>query len=120
MTFAERYEHFKDLPENELPAALKLIKRVIENVEKRNFLFVSIDSIGFTSDFKNMEIGCKYLTCNTVNRHNGTDENVSVDINVEMKTSGSGSQRLFRVRVPKNASDKVINNRIDKAIEQLK
>lgn len=48
-------------------------------------------------------------------------ENVTVTIEVteweRENYGGASGKRLFKIKVPKNASDKVINNRIDKALE---
>ena len=99
--------------------AMELLKRVIESAEARSLSFVFISGLGNTKEFDQIEIGGKYLVCDMVHRHNGTSENVSVDIQVYQKTTHYGSHRLFKVRVPKDASDNVINKRITAAAEEL-
>ena len=99
--------------------AMELLKRVVESAEARSLSFVSISRIGNAKEFDQIEIGGKYLACDTVCRHNGTSENVSVDIQVFQKTTNCGSRRLFKVRVPKDASDNVINKRITAAVEEM-
>lgn len=99
--------------------AVELLKRVVESAEARSLSFVFISGLGNTKEYEQIEIGEKYLACDTVYRHNGTNENVSVDIQVYQKTSNNGSKRLLKVRVPKDASDNVINKRITAAVEEL-
>lgn len=45
-------------------------------------------------------------------------DNVTVTIEVT-EWEGHSGRRIFKTKVPKNASDKVINNRVDKVIEVL-
>ena len=99
--------------------AMELLKKVVESAEARSLSFVFISRMCNTKDFDQIEIGGKYLACDTVCRHNGTSENVSVDIQVCQKTSNHDSCRLFKVRVPKDASDNVINKRITAAVEEM-
>lgn len=98
---------------------MELLKRVVESAEARSLSFVFISRICNTKEFDQIEIGGKYLACDTVCRHNGTSENVSVDIEVHQKTTDHDSRRLFKVRVPKDASDNVINKRIAAAVEEM-
>lgn len=49
----------------------------------------------------------------TWNRNNGTPENVTVTIDCSERTSEYSARRVLKVRVPKNASDKVIDRRLD-------
>ena len=52
-------------------------------------------------------------------RMNHTElDNVTVTIEVQ-EWEGHSGRRIFKTKVPKNASDKVINNRVDKVIEVL-
>ena len=49
----------------------------------------------------------------TWNRNNGTEENDTVTIEVDVPISKYANRRVLRIRVPKNASDRVISKRID-------
>ena len=104
---------------SETSKAMELLKRVVESAEARSLSFVFISRICNTKEFDQIEIGGKYLACDTVYRHNGVSENVSVDIQVCQKTTNHDSCRLFKVRVPKDASDNVINKRIAAAVEEM-
>ena len=56
-------------------------------------------------------------------RRNGTPDNVSVTIEIIEWKRYVGScftgKRLFRVNVPKDASDRAISNRLDKVLKEL-
>lgn len=115
-----KFEDFESINANSKASkAMELLKRVVESAEARSLSFVFISRICNTKEFDQIEIGGKYLACDTVCRHNGTSENVSVDIEVHQKTTDHDSRRLFKVRVPKDASDNVINKRIAAAVEEM-
>ena len=64
--------------------------------------------------------GTKYITVYETPRHNGTETDVTATIEVDIVLNPTGvSKRIARFRIPKNASDKVIDNRIQKAIAEL-
>ena len=76
-------------------------------------------AINYMSMGKKKEVGEKYISIRTVYRSNGTEEDVSVKIEVYEKINKYSSKRIESIKVPKDASDKVINNRIEKAIKSL-
>ena len=62
----------------------------------------------------------KQMLINVVHRHNGTDENKSIDFSfVEWRhSSGRGDKDRFpRQRIRMNQTDKTIDKKIDKAID---
>ena len=106
--------------------AFILMERVINEMGKREIEPYYIMGIHIPTACENdnktwfdIEIGKKYIGINTVSRHNGTAANVTVEIAVSEKTSKLSAKRLCIVKVPKDASDKVINKRIDKILEIL-
>lgn len=114
MTIAEYKEGI--ISDFESPA-WKLLERVVEKLGER----------GIEPDIIN---GChiqlekgKVLFIDTVYHRNGANDNVTVKMSVaefEPSEYGGHFKGLIDVRVPKNASDRVINNRIDKIIEVLR
>jgi len=65
------------------------------------------------------ENGHKHIWMETTYRNNGTDEDVTVTMIItEITNSEYGiCKQLGKIKIPKNASEKVLNNRINKAIE---
>lgn len=100
--------------------ATELMKKVINEIE--NHGLKCAEQNYSTSTEVNKVIGATQLHIEEVYRHNGTDENVSVNIECYEITSvfSSNIYRVKRrgnvIKVPKNASDKVIKNRVEKAI----
>jgi hypothetical protein len=71
-----------------------------------------------------VSVGDKLTSIDTVYRRNGADEDVSVSLQVSVVDSigYAGcfcSKRIAKLKVPKNASDKVIESRINKLLESL-
>ena len=64
------------------------------------------------TDFFGYTIGIR-----TVHRHNGTDENKSVDMEIVKWNRGFG-RRIAKERLNVNFSEKQIDNRINKIVEQ--
>ena len=64
-------------------------------------------------------IGSKYLHVCTLHRHNATEANVSVRIDVVEKTGVWDYTRLARIKVPKDASDNVIKKRVTAALAAM-
>lgn len=98
-------------------AAWKLLERVVATLNERG---IEPDVINCKSD-ENMKDG-KILVVETVYHHNGADDNASVDLKVvgyEKTPWGGRFQGIAKERVPKNASDRVINNRIEKIIAHM-
>lgn len=115
MTIAEYKEHV--ISDYESPA-WELLERVVEKLGERG---IEPDAINgwHVQDFGKGKV----MDIETVYHHNGASDNVTVRMTVaEFEPTGRGGwfKGLIDVRVPKNASDRVINNRIDKIIEVLR
>lgn len=84
---------------------------------------IEVWSINNRGDNCQLVVGNKHISISEVYRRNGTSENVSVDIGVYEVTGvtqyGGSLRRLGHVNVPKCASDKVIQNRISKALAMM-
>ncbi len=97
--------------------AWKLLERIVEALNNRG---VEPDMINCKAD-EDMKDG-KILVVEAVYHHNGADDNTSVDLKVinYKKTIGGGRfQGIAKERVPKKASDRVINNRIEKILSYM-
>lgn len=97
--------------------ASELKEKVLNRLEERGLNVGCID-FRFVEGFT----GGNHIAVKEVWRHNGTDENVSVDIKYfvtlgKISDYSESFKLVGSVRVPKNASDKVIDNRIDKFME---
>lgn len=71
-------------------------------------------------------VGEKYIVLEQTYRSNGTEENVTATISVHVIDSVSSvtsrcfcAKRIAKVKVPKDASDKVISKRVAAAIEAM-
>lgn len=98
--------------------AWKLLERVVEKLGERG---IEPDSIN-GCHIKDFEKG-KVMNIGTVYHRNGASDNVTVRMSVaefEPTQYGGRFKGLIDVRVPKNASDRVVNNRIDKIVEALR
>ena len=100
--------------------ASELKERVLNRLEERG-LNVGLIDFRFVEGFT----GGNHIAVREVWRRNGTDENVSVDIDYyvslgKISDYSESFKSVGSVRVPKNASDKVIDNRIDKFMEIMK
>ena len=99
--------------------AWELLERVVAELEARGLDPHYINGIHVAQaydkneDFSEAPIGSKHINVQTVYRSNGTKENVSVKITVSAKVNYYSSLRSIQVKVPKNASDKVIKSRVD-------
>ena len=102
--------------------AFALLERVVDEMGKRGADPYYIMGIHVSTAYESWFDICpqeKYLSVNTVSRHNGTAANVTVEIAANIKTGRSSARRICVVKVPKDASDKVINKRIDKILEAM-
>lgn len=100
--------------------AYELIERVKSEFEKSGFRFEQQGSDYYTPC--EMESGARYIYAEPTWRHNGTEQNVTVTVRVlevdKLYSRHSASLKtLLKVKVPKDASDKIIANRVAKAIE---
>ena len=100
--------------------AYELIERVKSEFESRGFSFERMGNDYITPH--KMVTGTRFIHLEPTWRHNGTEENVTVTISVleveKVWSEHSGAlTRLVKVKTPKDASDKVIANRVAKTIE---
>lgn len=75
--------------------------------------------IGFENSFSELEIGSKYIFIRNVWRRNGTEKNVSTEIELIQKDSQYSSRRIERVKIAKGSGEKAINNKINKILEKF-
>lgn len=106
--------------------AFVMMERVINEMGKREIdpyyimgVHVPAAHEGHNKDWNDIKVSENYICVDCVYRHNGTGANVTVKISVCKKTSESTATRICVVKVPKDASDKVINKRIDKVVEYI-
>ena len=100
--------------------AYELTERVKSEFESNGFKFKAQGSNYYTEH--EWKEGERLIGIKPTWRHNGTEENVTVTITVleidKIWSKTSGRYKLpINIKVPKNASDKVIKNRVAKAIE---
>ena len=100
--------------------AYELLERVKKEFESNGFRFKSQGSNYYTEH--EWKVGARLIGIKPTWRHNGTEEDVTVTITVldidKIYGAGCGRYKLpINIKVPKNASDKVIKNRVAKAIE---
>ena len=110
MTVAEFKERFISDYES---GSWKLVERIAAEMAKRGIEPNGIEV--YWDSTESDPIGTRYIVLYMVHRHNGTEVNVSADIAIYEKINKIAKQRIAKFRVPKDASDRVINNRIDKA-----
>lgn len=104
--------------------ATELMKRVVKEVENHGLICEDQNFSTYTKH--EVKTGAVMLHIEEVYRHNGTEENVTVIIEcyeittVHFPTIYNVKRRGNIIKVPKNASDKVIKNRVEKAISLMK
>lgn len=101
--------------------ARELLTRVIAEFEKNGVTLNNVYSNVWRSDHE-YKSGERRFYVSEVYRHNGTEENTTVKIIVDEVNKVWGAQscsliEVIALKVPKNASDRVIANRVKKAIE---
>lgn len=97
---------------------MELLDRVLKCFKERNIEPYWIEHYHENSNWKTIpEFTLDVYQTYRINHH--TLDNVTVTIEVAKWNQYSG-HRIAKIKVPKDASDKVINNRIDKAIECMK
>ena len=104
-----------------------LMERCIKALEARGYDVHTINGLHTGEETNAHDIGEKVIGVSQVYHRNGAKENVSVDIFVQeivwdkyQKEKGlSWRGSVFKVRVHRDASDKVLNNRIDKVIANM-
>lgn len=91
--------------------AWKLVKRIVDEMNKRG---IEPDGI-ILWDGGQKPLGTRLIGVEPVYRSNGTSEDVSARI-VIYEVVKLGMMQIAKIKVPGGASEKVINNRIDKAL----
>lgn len=102
--------------------AFQLLDRVFNALLQEGIAPLTVNCNGNAEEMAILynNVGYKYISICTVYRNNGTSENVSCKIELSEVISKGGSARRFaEIKVPKDASDKVIKKRIEKAKELL-
>ena len=92
-----------------------LLNRVVKEIESRGYELTFINySLGGSRQLKE-----KAIDVHETYRYNHSDkDNITVTIEVTTwNLNNLCGKRLFKLKVPANASDKVISNRVDKVIE---
>lgn len=95
--------------------AWALLVRVVEEINKQGMKIIWIQNVGGKGEYDELKYGEKFIGVKKVYRSNATQEDVSVKIEVWQKGNNWSASRIGTVKVPKDASDKVIRNRIEKA-----
>ena len=92
--------------------ASELMERVLHRMEDRNIVayYQNGIHINWVKGEKPPE---KHLNVSETYKHNATEENVTVTIEGSVRISEYSSRRTLKVRVPKDASDRVIDRRLD-------
>lgn len=97
-----------------------LMQRIAKEFSNNDIYLKDTNFDGYISDYKSI-IGARFYRVNQVYRHNGATTNVTAKIVVyEIKYVRNNSctfKILAEIKVPKDASDRVIANRVSKAIE---
>lgn len=102
--------------------AKALVKRVAEELERRGFEMEERCYGRMYTSKQEYINGHRYFEIEEIYRNNATEENVTAKIIVTETIEVIDDYRcrikqLGEIRVPKNASDKVIANRVNKAME---
>ena len=101
--------------------ATELVIRAKDRLEELGFTMQEISFYGKTYISQRSWVkGAKYIEIHETPRHNGTENDVTATIRVNIVENPIGvSRRLATFKIPKNASDKVIDNRLQKAITYM-
>ncbi len=97
--------------------SFELLVRVCKALEEKDIPVYYINGIGCKGD--TWYIGDKFVEVREVYRSNGTEEDVTVKITVHECWQERTSKVIGFVKVPKNASDKVIQKRISQVLELM-
>lgn len=101
--------------------ATGLVIRAKDRLEELGFTMQEINFYGKTYVSQRSWVeGAKYIEIHETPRHNGTETDVTATVSVNIVLNPIGvSKRLATFKIPKNASDKVIANRIEKAVTYM-
>lgn len=104
-------EEFKNIFVNyDNSKAFKLLERVFDELIKRG---IEPCIVEYHCGSKKPKENESYINLETIYKHNATAENTTCRIDVYNKL------RIATVKIPGGASDKVINNRINKILESI-
>lgn len=102
-------------------SAINLIKRTVENFADRGY---TVESLSKSNDRyavgEHKKRGDRHINFFITYRNNGTYENVTVTLEVIEALNDRCGKRIVKIKIPKNASDRVLNNRINRAIAIMK
>lgn len=93
--------------------ATELVNRVIDRMGERKIPVTNNGNMYERSDFDDLSIGEKFVRVYETGRHNGTEENVTVTIYCLIKITEHSMRRVKQIKVPKDASEKVIDKRLN-------
>ena len=92
--------------------ASELKSRVLARMEQRGLTAYKHNEVVLDRE--------RYLAVHETFKHNDAEENVTVTIYCCVPFGGYAYRVISKIRVPKNASDKVIDKRLDEAEKFLK
>ena len=95
--------------------AWKLLVRVCDILAQKGYEPRCIEGFG---DCSSATTG-RYISVSTVHKHNAAEEDTSVDISIYEIDGRNSAKCVIKIRVHKESSNKVIANRIDKAVAYL-
>lgn len=116
--------------------AIELTTKVAEAFESRGFeVIANMGKLGYDSDeygvddymllpngkesILELEIGERYILIRNVFRHNGTEKNVSTQIDLLEKISSMCSTTIEKVKLAKGSGERAINNKLNKILEKF-
>lgn len=95
---------------------MTVIESIASKLESRGYKVESF--VGNYRHFRDLPIGATYGFIEELYRSNGTAQDVNYRVGIERKTSEYGAYRTAQVKIPMNASERVINNRINKLFNE--
>lgn len=104
--------------------ATETVNKTLKALEARGYKASVRVVKGYSSEFYYYEVyneaRDKKIKLYETYRHNGTKENVTAMLEVwSLIYHGSEQKTLYKSKIPYEASTRVINNRIDKALEKF-
>lgn len=102
--------------------AYDLIERTMKNFEERGYVVKELSKANdwFTIGDYYKKKGERHISVSVTYRHNGTAENVTVTMYIIETLNEYCGKYIAKIKIPKNASDRVLNNRIDRALSIMK
>ena len=105
-----------------MSAASNLLERVVNEFANNGIILKNFRGWNSWRTDHEYITGDRYFVVEVTYRHNGTEEDVTVTIEVKevgkiICEESCWLNLIAKIKVPKNASDRVISNRVKKAIE---